>query len=51
MTNYARAIIHWKVYGNVERAKMLFKKYDSCRRAVAERMNMGKSLTDMFALA
>lgn len=42
---------YWKVYGNVERAKMLFRKYDSCRNAVADRMNMGKSLTDMFALA
>lgn len=42
---------YWKVYGNVERAKMLFKKYDSCRNAVICRMNMGKSLTDMFALA
>ena len=42
---------YWKVYGNVERAKMLFKKYDSCRSAVVGRMNMGKSLTDMFALA
>lgn len=42
---------YWKVYGNVERAKTLFRKYDSCRSAVIYRMNMGKSLTDMFALA
>ena len=42
---------YWKVYGNVEDAKMLFKKYDSCRNAVVDRMNTGKSLTDMFALA
>ncbi|MBQ9519058.1 MAG: DUF3793 family protein [Firmicutes bacterium] len=41
---------YWKVYGNVEQAKKLFKKYDSCRNAVICRMNKGKSLTDMFAL-
>ena len=41
---------HWKVYGNVEQAKKLFHKYDSCRDAVVSRMSMGKTLTDMFAL-
>ena len=42
---------YWKVYGNVEQAKDIFRKYDSCRNAVVNRMSMGKTLTDMFALA
>ena len=42
---------YWKVYSNVEAAKELFRKYDSCRNAVVRRLNTGRTLGDMFALA
>lgn len=42
---------HWKVYANVEAAKEMFRKYDSCRNAVINRLSKGRTLTEMFALA
>ena len=39
---------YWKVYKNVEEAKKTFRRYDSCRNAVVKRIDMGKSLTDLF---
>ena len=40
---------YWKVYGNVEQAKKMFRKYDNCRDAIIRRMQNGKTLADIFA--
>lgn len=38
----------WKVYGDVERARNLFRRYQSCRAAYAECLRRGKSLEQLI---
>ncbi len=41
----------WKVYKDVERAKMLFDRFASCRRAVIKRVLRGQTLAQIFCAA
>lgn len=38
----------WKVYKNAEEAKKLFDRFSKCRRAVFEKVQEGKTLSQMF---
>jgi len=40
---------YWKVYSNVERAKILFAKYDRCREYFMKLLNSGARLADLVA--
>lgn len=39
---------YWKVYGDVERARQSFARYDRCRAALCARIDQGKRLPDIF---
>lgn len=39
----------WKVYKNAEEAEKLFHRFSVCRKAVSERVENGKSLTQIFS--
>ena len=41
---------HWKVYGDVDRAKALFEQYDRCRDALCRRVGMGLSIVQIFPI-
>ncbi|MGI6031174.1 MAG: DUF3793 family protein [Eubacteriales bacterium] len=41
----------WKVYGDVDRAKALFQRYDRCRAAVCRRVAQGWSIAQIFCAA
>ncbi|MBO5060288.1 MAG: DUF3793 family protein [Clostridia bacterium] len=41
----------WKVYHNAEEAKKLFKRFDSCRKAVAKKVLGGQTLAQVFCAA
>jgi hypothetical protein len=40
---------YWKVYGDVEEKKLLFRKYDRCRNAIIRRIDEGFSIAALFA--
>ncbi len=42
---------YWRVYGDVEKCKECFRRYDACRRAVLKRLEMGHSLAGIFCAA
>lgn len=41
----------WKVYENAEEAERLFKRYNTCRCALAARIEQGKRLFEIFSAA
>ena len=41
----------WKVYHNVEKARILFLKYQTCRYALLKRLAQGKTLAEIFCAA
>ena len=42
---------HWKVYSDVERARVLFSRYDRCRDAICRRVAQGCTITQLFQAA
>lgn len=41
----------WKVYVDVEGAKLLFERYKACRNGIQKRINQGKTLAQIFCAA
>lgn len=42
---------YWKVYSDVDRAKVLFQRYDQCRESLCARLASGLSLSQVFRAA
>jgi hypothetical protein len=40
---------YWKVYGDAQKAKRLFDRYDKCRTALCRRVENGMSIVQLFA--
>ncbi len=41
----------WKVYGEPEKAQVLFNRYERCRNCICRRIKQGESIIDMFGCA
>lgn len=42
---------YWRVYGDVEKCKECFRRYDICRSAILKRLEKGQSLVGIFCAA
>lgn len=42
---------YWRVYGDVEKCKECFRRYDICRNAILKRLERGHSLAGIFCAA
>lgn len=42
---------YWRVYGDVEKCKECFRRYDICRNAILKRVEAGQSLARIFCAA
>ena len=42
---------YWKVYSDVDRARVLFRLYDRCREVLCRRVAQGMTLSEVFLAA